>query len=272
MKLKRLHFQTLLLVFSALTIIFVSCENDDPEPEYPSGKKRITKIFVKDCNIVSESEKVNRDYYVHLEYDHQNRLIKYTEEHPGSTDVITISYSSNEVTLNMDGRDLGKYTLNDKGYAVKFERDYTKPCTYEYDDNDYLIKSSNGEKTNTYEYSNGNLVSWTDGNTSGTLVPSSIEDKMNGATYYHFLRLVIHGYAEVTPAYIAGLFGKTPPYLPQSGEHVYTLGEKRTTRQLAITYEFDKDGYVTRQIENYVSGGGSASTIGDMTMEYEEIP
>jgi len=258
----------------------MSCDKDEPISEGP--KKRIKSIFIKDCNIVKDEQgniMPPVDYHIYLEYDVQNRLTKYTEEYPGYSDdsleiplpyllETSLTYSPGEVSMEIDGRVLGKYTLNSLGYAVKFERGTTKPCTYEYNADGYLIKSDDGETPNTYEYKNGNLVSWNWGNTTGTFKVSKAKDKMNGPAYYQPLRLFIRGNSEVLPAYMAGLFGKTPRYLPESGERVFTLGEKTiSSSTVTITYEFDEDGFVTRQTENHLPGG----IQGDMYFEYEEV-
>lgn len=253
-----------LIIVSGIT--FNACHDDEPEPLKTA--KRLSAVLVKDCNIVkNEKGEIMPpvDYRIRFEYDEQNRLITYYEDYIEYSTVTTITYSPGEVSLEVDGRALGKYTLNSQGYAVKFERDFTKPCAYEYDAAGYLVKSDDGESVNTYEYKDGNLVSWSWGNTSGTFELSEIKDKMNGPAYYQPLRLYIKGYAEVLPAYMAGLFGKTPQYLPESGKRAFTLGEKTTTSTVNIAYTFDEDGYVTRQIETYLPGG----VQGDMSFSYE---
>lgn len=250
-----------------LGITFNACHDDEPEP--PKPVKRIKTVLVKDCNIVKNEKGETMppvDYYIRLEYDSQNRLIKYTEDYPNDKLVTTLTYSPGEVSMEIDGRALGKHTLNSQGYAVKFERNFTKPCTYEYNAAGYLVKSDDGETENIYEYKDGNLVAWAWGNTSGTFKLSKTEDKMNGPAYYQPLRLYIRGYVEVLPAYMAGLFGKTPQYLPESGGRVLVYGKDKEASEVTITYEYDKDGYVTRQTETHLPGG----VQGDMYFDYEE--
>jgi hypothetical protein len=248
-----------------LTFLVISCDKDNTEPGIVYGK-RINKVFIKECNDVAESND-NRDYYVHLEYDDQNRLVKYTEEHLNVSMVTTLTWLPGEVSFDMDGRSLGKYILNEKGYAARFDMELSKPYVYEYNTNGNLIKSTNEDGTNTYGYENGNLVSWSCGHTSCTFVTSQTEDKMASPAMYQLLHLYLQGNASTIPAYLAGLFGKSCSYLPTEGEQIFTLnGEVKSTFNMKFTYEYDEEGYVTRATESLIPDVLS----GDMRIYYEQ--
>lgn len=200
-----------------------------------------------------------------MKYDGQGQLVAYTEN-DNELSAITYTYAYAKSSISVTATDKANHIKSRKTFYINSDRrieraewtgDEIVTITYTYDDDNQITRVEAKEKSGkqtvvTFGWKSGNIESVKEESSWGsshdtdvtllTYGTQSADKFLQPGEAFEYLDGALFRY---------GYFGKYIKHLPQTKEEV---GEKTET----YTYEFDKDGYVTR-LE--MSGGYSATFI-----------
>jgi hypothetical protein len=232
------------LFFFATAFFLVTCEDDEEK--------------ASDCQVIMmKVTQDNETDSVLVSYDSDDRV---TEIDLGEGWSSVYTYGTSKVTeksyINYLLSSTNVYTLNFDGYAMSSihthagSDDPESSTTYDFDENGYLIseievdaQDADNRKETYYEYEGGNLIH---------------KETDNLKTSYH---------SETEYEYYTDKLDKFTNHMTYLGKPNKNLVKKSTSTSDVITlisnysYQLDKDGYVTNEIQ----------TIGTVTLEMEYI-
>ena len=206
------------------------------------------------------------------EYDAQGRISKYTSNKGGEQVTYEFSYSQEKIVINDGKKDL-VYPLDNKGYLKKIDSD----SYLTYDEKGQLFKIDD----NSFIWKDGNLTAETYTSTSWGGTEETREMKFSYYPNENKNRFFIfnneeRGEIDVYTTYFY-LLNALPVGVPtknllESISKSYTYKKENASYATLIkfTYAYDKDGYVSRIVENR-SGDDNGVSISSGSTSDEDI-
>lgn len=187
----------------------MSCSKDNNQT--PDGKN--------ECLIEILDKDITDDGLLNFTYDSENRVnkieFKFDETQWGgdyTMEESNISYSPAKIVVTGDGSTI--FTLDEKERVVKSTTTgYSNPVNYTYNSEGYIETSITGHRITTYNYLNGNLISFVSEYNNYYLIKEvvNIEYDLNGhyVPYsYNFWTTLSDGFHSDQLLYEQGYFGK----------------------------------------------------------------
>lgn len=242
-KMKVFKFVCAAMVCCALAAGFSSCSKDDDGPNGPAVKMQLEGITITEGNSTTT--------FSNFVYDNQGRLTSYDVNDNGDKETVTYTYNSSYIERSNSNSNCNVEFLLENG-VITSER------------------YSNSADMDLYEYSNGNMVKWTEGYPVHTSVyqlylwdngnPIRETQLVDGISGY----LTSYGYSEL-PCYIGNLpalfdefstlhvelIGNVDPFLQQQGyfgnlpKNLVTSA-KAPRNEWQLSYEVNANGYPTK--------------------------
>ena len=264
---------------------------DNPTPDNPTPPKTTVVKRIKEVKITYLYRKKNPNsdptYFLNgepkfiytlengvfsYEYDAQGRISKYTSNKGGELVTYEFSYPQEKIVINDGKKDL-VYPLDNKGYLKKIDSD----SYLTYDEKGQLSKIDD----NSFIWKDGNLTAETHTSTSWEGTEETNEMKFSYYTNENKNRFFIFNNEErdeidVYTSYF-DLLNAIPVGVPtknllESIYQSYTYKKENASYATLIkfTYTYDKDGYVSRIVENR-SGDDDGLSISSGSISDEDI-
>ena len=264
---------------------------DNPIPDNPTPPKTTKVKRIKEVKITYLNRKKNPNidptYFLNgepkfiytlkngvfsYEYDAQGRISKYTSNKGGEQVTYEFSYPQGKIIAN-SGKQNFEFPLDNKGYLRKIDSD----SYLSYDEKGQLSKIDNSK----FIWKDGNLTAETYTSTSWEGIKENREMKFS---YYpnenknHFFifnneeRDEIDVYTTYFDLLNALPVGVPTKNLLESISKSYTYKKENVSYATLIkfTYTYDKDGYVSRIVENR-SGDDNGVSISSGSISDEDI-
>jgi hypothetical protein len=188
-----------------------------------------------------------------FEYDNRNRIVKMKHYYDGTLDFTrTITYNENEITAITDVGDSaqnGKVNFTRNGDAITANPDYSAIEAASYictvNKEGYPVKSEvaygDGNEIIQYQYKGGNLIE-----VNGKLYPGE-EREMQWSAQYSYDNKKSPFYCVNTPKWFLQIY-YGPIGLHNNVTKGYTSHNIGRDERVTREYEYDSDGFPTRQI------------------------
>ena len=264
---------------------------DNPTPDNPTPPKTTEIKRIKEVKITYLDRKKNPNsdptYFLNgepkfiytlengvfsYEYDAQGRISKYTSNKGGELVTDEFSYPQEKIVINDGKKDL-VYPLDNKGYLKKIDSD----SYLTYDEKGQLFKIDD----NSFIWKEGNLTAETHTSTSWGGAEETNEMKFSYYPNENKNRFFIFNNEErdeidIYTTYF-DLLNALPVGVPtknilESISKSYTYKKENVSYATLIkfTYTYDKDGYVSRIVENR-SGDDNGVSISSGSISDEDI-
>ena len=264
---------------------------DNPTPDNPTPPKTTEIKRIKEVKITYLDRKKNPNsdptYFLNgepkfiytlengvfsYEYDAQGRISKYTSNKGGELVTYEFSYPQEKIVINDGKKDL-VYPLDNKGYLKKIDSD----SYLTYDEKGQLFKIDD----NSFIWKEGNLTAETHTSTSWGGAEETNEMKFSYYPNENKNRFFIFNNEErdeidIYTTYF-DLLNALPVGVPtknilESISKSYTYKKENVSYATLIkfTYTYDKDGYVSRIVENR-SGDDNGVSISSGSISDEDI-
>jgi hypothetical protein len=264
---------------------------DNPTPDNPTPPKTTVVKRIKEVKITYLYRKKNPNsdptYFLNgepkfiytlengvfsYEYDAQGRISKYTSNKGGELVTYEFSYPQEKIVINDGKKDL-VYPLDNKGYLKKIDSD----SYLTYDEKGQLSKIDD----NSFIWKDGNLTAETHTSTSWEGTEETNEMKFSYYTNENKNRFFIFNNEErdeidVYTSYF-DLLNAIPVGVPtknllESIYQSYTYKKENASYATLIkfTYTYDKDGYVSRIVENR-SGDDDGVSLSSGSTSNEDV-
>ena len=259
---------------------------NNPEPPKTTEVKRIKEVKITYLNR-KKNPNIDPTYFLNgepkfiytlkngvfsYEYDAQGRISKYTSNKGGEQVTYEFSYPQGKIIAN-SGKQNFEFPLDNKGYLRKIDSD----SYLSYDEKGQLSKIDNSK----FIWKDGNLTAETYTSTSWEGIKENREMKFS---YYpnenknHFFifnneeRDEIDVYTTYFDLLNALPVGVPTKNLLESISKSYTYKKENVSYATLIkfTYTYDKDGYVSRIVENR-SGDDNGVSISSGSISDEDI-
>ena len=284
--------RTIFLVATAvLTLASCGKSDDNPTPDNPEPPKTTEVKRIKEVKITYLDRKKNSNidptYFLNgepkfiytlengvfaYEYDAQGRISKYTSNKGGEQVTYEFSYPQGKIIAN-SGKQNFEFPLDEKGYL----KETGGHNYFSYDEKGQLSKINNSN----FIWKDGNLTAETHTSTSWEGTEETNEMKFS---YYpnenknHFFifnneeRDEIDVYTTYFDLLNALPVGVPTKNLLESISKSYTYKKENVSYATLIkfTYTYDKDGYVSRIVENR-SGDDNGVSISSGSISDEDI-
>ena len=288
-----------LVATAVLTLVSCGKSDDNPTPDNPNNPtpdnptppkttevKRIKEVKITYLNR-KKNPNIDPTYFLNgepkfiytlkngvfsYEYDAQGRISKYTSNKGGEQVTYEFSYPQGKIIAN-SGKQNFEFPLDNKGYLRKIDSD----SYLSYDEKGQLSKIDNSK----FIWKDGNLTAETYTSTSWEGIKENREMKFS---YYpnenknHFFifnneeRDEIDVYTTYFDLLNALPVGVPTKNLLESISKSYTYKKENVSYATLIkfTYTYDKDGYVSRIVENR-SGDDNGVSISSGSISDEDI-
>ena len=288
-----------LVATAVLTLVSCGKSDDNPTPDNPNNPtpdnptppkttevKRIKEVKITYLNR-KKNPNIDPTYFLNgepkfiytlkngvfsYEYDAQGRISKYTSNKGGEQVTYEFSYPQGKIIAN-SGKQNFEFPLDNKGYLRKIDSD----SYLSYDEKGQLSKIDNSK----FIWKDGNLTAETYTSTSWEGIKENREMKFS---YYpnenknHFFifnneeRDEIDVYTTYFDLLNALPVGVPTKNLLESISQSYTYKKENVSYATLIkfTYTYDKDGYVSRIVENR-SGDDNGVSISSGSISDEDI-
>ncbi|WP_448825150.1 sugar-binding protein [Capnocytophaga ochracea] len=264
---------------------------DNPTPDNPTPPKTTEIKRIKEVKITYLDRKKNPNsdptYFLNgepkfiytlengvfsYEYDAQGRISKYTSNKGGELVTYEFSYPQEKIVINDGKKDL-VYPLDNKGYLKKIDSD----SYLTYDEKGQLFKIDD----NSFIWKDGNLTAETHTSTSWEGTEETNEMKFSYYPNENKNRFFIFNNEErdeidVYTTYF-DLLNALPVGVPtknllESIYQSYTYKKENASYATLIkfTYAYDKDGYVSRIVENR-SGDDDGVSLSSGSTSNEDV-
>ena len=291
LKLSTMKKALFLVATAVLTLASCGKSDDNPTPNNPEPPKTTEVKRIKEVKITYLDRKKNSNidptYFLNgepkfiytlengvfsYEYDAQGRISKYTSNKGGEQVTYEFSYSQEKIVINDGKKDL-VYPLDNKGYLKKIDSD----SYLTYDEKGQLFKIDD----NSFIWKDGNLTAETYTSTSWGGTEETREMKFSYYPNENKNRFFIfnneeRGEIDVYTTYFY-LLNALPVGVPtknllESISKSYTYKKENASYATLIkfTYAYDKDGYVSRIVENR-SGDDNGVSISSGSTSDEDI-
>ena len=261
---------------------------DNPTPDNPTPPKTTEIKRIKEVKITYLDRKKNPNsdptYFLNgepkfiytlengvfsYEYDAQGRISKYTSNKGGELVTYEFSYPQEKIVINDGKKDL-VYPLDNKGYLKKIDSD----SYLTYDEKGQLFKIDD----NSFIWKEGNLTAETHTSTSWGGAEETNEMKFSYYPNENKNRFFIFNNEErdeidIYTTYF-DLLNALPVGVPtknilESISKSYTYKKENVSYATLIkfTYTYDKDGYVSRIVENRSGDDDGIGIGGGLSME-----
>ena len=291
LKLSTMKKALFLVATAVLTLVACGKSNDNPTPDNPEPPKTTEVKRIKEVKITYLNRKKNPNidptYFLNgepkfiytlengvfaYEYDAQGRISKFTSDKGGEQVTYEFSYPQGKIIAN-SGKQNFEFPLDNKGYLRKIDSD----SYLSYDEKGQLSKIDNSK----FIWKDGNLTAETYTSTSWEGIKENREMKFS---YYpnenknHFFifnneeRDEIDVYTTYFDLLNALPVGVPTKNLLESISKSYTYKKENVSYATLIkfTYTYDKDGYVSRIVENR-SGDDNGVSISSGSISDEDI-
>ena len=280
-----------LVATAVLTLVACGKSDDNPTPNNPEPPKTTEVKRIKEVKITYLDRKKNPNsdptYFLNgepkfiytlengvfsYEYDAQGRISKYTSNKGGELVTYEFSYPQEKIVINDGKKDL-VYPLDNKGYLQKIDSD----SYLTYDEKGQLFKIDD----NSFIWKEGNLTAETHTSTSWGGAEETNEMKFSYYPNENKNRFFIFNNEErdeidIYTTYF-DLLNALPVGVPtknilESISKSYTYKKENVSYATLIkfTYTYDKDGYVSRIVENR-SGDDNGVSISSGSISDEDI-
>ena len=288
-----------LVATAVLTLVSCGKSDDNPTPDNPNNPtpdnptppkttevKRIKEVKITYLNR-KKNPNIDPTYFLNgepkfiytlkngvfsYEYDAQGRISKYTSNKGGEQVTYEFSYPQGKIIAN-SGKQNFEFPLDNKGYLRKIDSD----SYLSYDEKGQLSKIDNSK----FIWKDGNLTAETYTSTSWEGIKENREMKFS---YYpnenknHFFifnneeRDEIDVYTTYFDLLNALPVGVPTKNLLESISKSYTYKKENVSYATLIkfTYTYDKDGYVSRIVENR-SGDDNGVSISSGSISDEDV-
>ena len=288
-----------LVATAVLTLVSCGKSDDNPTPDNPNNPtpdnptppkttevKRIKELKITYLNR-KKNPNIDPTYFLNgepkfiytlkngvfsYEYDAQGRISKYTSNKGGEQVTYEFSYPQGKIIAN-SGKQNFEFPLDNKGYLRKIDSD----SYLSYDEKGQLSKIDNSK----FIWKDGNLTAETYTSTSWEGIKENREMKFS---YYpnenknHFFifnneeRDEIDVYTTYFDLLNALPVGVPTKNLLESISKSYTYKKENVSYATLIkfTYTYDKDGYVSRIVENR-SGDDNGVSISSGSISDEDV-
>lgn len=279
-----------LVATAVLTLVACGKSNDNPTPNNPEPPKTTEVKRIKEVKITYLDRKKNSNidptYFLNgepkfiytlengvfaYEYDAQGRISKFTSDKGGEQVTYEFSYPQGKIIAN-SGKEIFEFPLDEKGYLKVIGGDNY----FSYDEKGQLSKIDNSK----FIWKDGNLTAETYTSTS------SGQEEIQGMKFSYYPnenknRFFIFNNEErdeidVYTTYF-DLLNALPVGVPtknllESISKSYTYKKENVSYATLIkfTYTYDKDGYVSRIVENR-SGDDDGLSISSGSISDEDI-
>ena len=285
-----------LVATAVLTLVSCGKSDDNPTPDNPNNPtpdnptppkttevKRIKEVKITYLNR-KKNPNIDPTYFLNgepkfiytlkngvfsYEYDAQGRISKYTSNKGGEQVTYEFSYPQGKIIAN-SGKQNFEFPLDNKGYLRKIDSD----SYLSYDEKGQLSKIDNSK----FIWKDGNLTAETYTSTSWEGIKENREMKFS---YYpnenknHFFifnneeRDEIDVYTTYFDLLNALPVGVPTKNLLESISKSYTYKKENVsyTTLIKFTYTYDKDGYVSRIVENRSGDDDGIGIGGGLSME-----
>lgn len=264
---------------------------DNPTPDNPTPPKTTVLKRIKEVKITYLDRKKNPNsdptYFLNgepkfiytlengvfsYEYDAQGRISKYTSNKGGELVTYEFSYPQGKIVINDGKKDL-VYPLDNKGYLKKIDSD----SYLTYDEKGQLSKIDD----NSFIWKDGNLTAETHTSTSWEGTEETNEMKFSYYPNENKNRFFIFNNEErdeidIYTTYF-DLLNALPVGVPtknllESISKSYTYKKEKVSYATLIkfTYAYDKDGYVSRIVENR-SGDDDGVSLSSGSTSNEDV-
>ena len=299
LKLSTMKKALFLVATAVLTLASCGKSDDNPTPDNPNNptpnnpeppKTTVVKR-IKEVKITYLDRKKNSNddpiYFLNgepkfiytlengvfsYEYDAQGRISKYTSNKGGEQVTYEFSYPQGKIVINDGKKDL-VYPLDNKGYLKKIDSD----SYLTYDEKGQLSKIDD----NSFIWKDGNLITETHTSTSWGGAEETSEMKFSYYSNENKNRFFIFNNEErdeidVYTTYF-DLLNAIPVGVPtknllESISKSYTYKKENASYATLIkfTYAYDKDGYVSRIVENR-SGDDDGVSLSSGSTSNEDV-
>ena len=280
-----------LVATAVLTLASCGKSDDNPTPDNPTPPKTTEIKRIKEVKITYLDRKKNPNsdptYFLNgepkfiytlengvfsYEYDAQGRISKYTSNKGGELVTYEFSYPQEKIVINDGKKDL-VYPLDNKGYLKKIDSD----SYLTYDEKGQLFKIDD----NSFIWKEGNLTAETHTSTSWEGTEETNEMKFSYYPNENKNRFFIFNNEErdeidVYTTYF-DLLNALPVGVPtknllESIYQSYTYKKENASYATLIkfTYAYDKDGYVSRIVENR-SGDDDGVSLSSGSTSNEDV-
>ena len=280
-----------LVATAVLTLASCGKSDDNPTPDNPTPPKTTEIKRIKEVKITYLDRKKNPNsdptYFLNgepkfiytlengvfsYEYDAQGRISKYTSNKGGELVTYEFSYPQEKIVINDGKKDL-VYPLDNKGYLKKIDSD----SYLTYDEKGQLFKIDD----NSFIWKEGNLTAETHTSTSWGGAEETNEMKFSYYPNENKNRFFIFNNEErdeidVYTTYF-DLLNALPVGVPtknllESIYQSYTYKKENASYATLIkfTYTYDKDGYVSRIVENR-SGDDDGVSLSSGSTSNEDV-
>ncbi|PBN48162.1 sugar-binding protein [Capnocytophaga sputigena] len=280
-----------LVATAVLTLVSCGKSNDNPTPNNPEPPKTTEVKRIKEVKITYLDRKKNSNidpiYFLNgepkfiytlengvfaYEYDAQGRISKFTSDKGGEQVTYEFSYPQGKIIAN-SGKEKIEFPLDNKGYLRKIDSD----SYLTYDEKGQLSKIDNSN----FIWKDGNLTAETHTSTSWGGAEEAQEMKFSYYPNENKNRFFIFNNEErdeidVYTTYF-DLLNALPVGVPtknllESISQSYTYKKENVSYATLIkfTYVYDKDGYVSRIIENRSGDDDGLGIGGGLSMELLE--
>ena len=280
-----------LVATAVLTLASCGKSDDNPTPDNPEPPKTTEVKRIKEVKITYLDRKRNPNgdptYFLNgepkfiytlengvfaYEYDAQGRISKFTSDKGGEQVTYEFSYPQGKIIAN-SGKEKIEFPLDNKGYLRKIDSD----SYLTYDEKGQLSKIDNSN----FIWKDGNLTTETHTSTSWGGAEEAQEMKFSYYPNENKNRFFIFNNEErdeidVYTTYF-DLLNALPVGVPtknllESIYQSYTYKKENVSYATLIkfTYTYDKDGYVSRIIENRSGDDDGLGIGGGLSMELLE--
>ena len=280
-----------LVATAVLTLASCGKSDDNPTPNNPEPPKTTAVKRIKEVKITYLNRKKNPNgdptYFLNgepkfiytlengvfaYEYDAQGRISKFTSDKGGEQVTYEFSYPQGKIIAN-SGKQNFEFPLDNKGYLRKIDSD----SYLSYDEKGQLSKIDNIK----FIWKDGNLTAETYTSTSWEGTKENREMKFSYYPNENRNRFFIfnneeRGEIDIYTTYF-DLLNALPVGVPtknllESISKSYTYKKENASYATLIkfTYTYDKDGYVSRIVENR-SGDDNGVSISSGSISDEDI-
>ena len=280
-----------LVATAVLTLVACGKSDDNPTPNNPEPPKTTEVKRIKEVKITYLNRKRNPNsdptYFLNgepkfiytlengvfaYEYDAQGRISKFTSDKGGEQVTYEFSYPQGKIIAN-SGKQNFEFPLDNKGYLRKIDSD----SYLSYDEKGQLSKIDNIK----FIWKDGNLTAETYTSTSWEGTKENREMKFSYYPNENRNRFFIfnneeRGEIDIYTTYF-DLLNALPVGVPtknllESISKSYTYKKENASYATLIkfTYTYDKDGYVSRIVENR-SGDDNGVSISSGSISDEDI-
>ena len=280
-----------LVATAVLTLVSCGKSDDNPTPNNPEPPKTTEVKRIKEVKITYLDRKKNSNidptYFLNgepkfiytlengvfaYEYDAQGRISKFTSDKGGEQVTYEFSYPQGKIIAN-SGKQNFEFPLDEKGYL----KETGGHNYFSYDEKGQLSKINNSK----FIWKDGNLTAETYTSTSWEGTKENREMKFSYYPNENKNRFFIFNNEErdeidvyTTYFYLLNALpvGVPTKNLLESISKSYTYKKENVSyaRLIKFTYTYDKDGYVSRIVENR-SGDDNGVSISSGSISDEDI-